>query len=529
MPNDTLDEVHAKERAFSAVAADPRLALWKRVANLWCSAWFTGGGQQSLPRLFRALADDVLGGQRTFPAVDAWMTRADEAARAHRFFHWELEFPEVFFDARGHRLARPGFDAVIGNPPWDMLRADHGSHESRADDRRTVSSTIRFTRDSGVYSAQSTGHPNRYQLFMERTLALTRAGGRFGLVLPSGLATDLGSAPLRRMLLSASEVDSIVGLDNVRRIFPIHRSFRFLLLTATSGTPTSRLACRFGVESSAALDTIGEPQDRVAFPVQLTRPALEKLSGDSLTIPHLRSPIDLVIAERAAALFPPLGSEHGWHARFGRELNATEDRDAFGTGPRGLPVVEGKHLAPFQVQVAQATRRISAADLNRRLDPERTRRPRLAYRDVAGATNRLTVIAGILPSSCVSTHTIFCLRSTLAPIDHHLLSGFLNSLVVNYLARLWVTTHVTTAIVERLPLPTRGQAPAACRAIAALARRLSRRHDLKDWALLNARIAGLYQLTCAELAHVLESFPLIDRADRDAVMDEYLNGARPFD
>ena len=186
-------------------------------------------------------------GRSALTSVDDYLNRADEAARSHRFFHWELEFPEVFFDRTGRRLARPGFDAVVGNPPWDMLRADHGSPESRADDRRIVSSTVRFTRDSGVYSAQSDGHANRYQLFLERTLDLTRSGGRFGLVLPSGLAADLGSAALRRLLLSRSDVDGIVGLDNVRRIFPIHRSVRFLLLTATSGPPTRRLPCRFGV------------------------------------------------------------------------------------------------------------------------------------------------------------------------------------------------------------------------------------------------------------------------------------------
>ncbi len=197
MPNDTLEQVHAKERAFSALAADRNLRLWKRVADLWCSTWFTNGEQTTLSRLFRALADDVLAGSRTLAtaSVAEYLRRADDAARAHRFFHWELEFPEVFFDPAGRRLSRPGFDAVVGNPPWDMLRADHGSRESRVDDRRIVSSTIRFTRDSGVYSSQSDGHANRYQLFLERTLDLTRSGGRFGLVLPSGLAADLGSAP----------------------------------------------------------------------------------------------------------------------------------------------------------------------------------------------------------------------------------------------------------------------------------------------------------------------------------------------
>jgi hypothetical protein len=528
MPNDTLEQVRAKEHAFSTIAADGRLALWKRVANLWCSNWFTTG-DVAVARLFRTLADDTVSGTRTLASADALLSRADDAADAHGFLHWELEFPEVFFDRNGRRLARPGFDAVVGNPPWDMLRADNGSRHSRAGDRQRVSSTTRFTRDSGVYSAQSDGHANCYQLFLERTVDLTRTGGRFGLVLPSGLATDAGSAPLRRLLFARSSVDGLIGLDNVRRIFPIHRSVRFLLLTATAGASTTQLPCRFGLESTSTLEIIGDDVDRAAFPVQLSTTTLERLSGDSLAIPYLRSQKDLVIAERAASLFSALGSERGWNVRFGRELNATDDRDAFRTSPPGVPVIDGKHLVPFRVDVTRSTRRIRFADLRRRMDPERISRSRLGYRDVASATNRVTIVAAILPAGCVSTHTVFCLRTPLPLADQQLLCGLFNSLVVNYLARLRVATHVTTAIVEGLAVPTRDSAPAACRSVAMLSRRLSRRHDLRDWASLNAHVARLYQLTPDEFAHVLDTFPLIDRGDRDAAMAAFVAGFRDGD
>ena len=52
--------------------------------------------------------------------------------------------------------------------------------------------------------------------------------------------------------------------------------------------------------------------------------------------------------------------------------------------------------------------RVAAQLLNR----ERTfDRLRLAYRDVASATNRLTLIAALLPPGTVSTHTVFCLKN----------------------------------------------------------------------------------------------------------------------
>ena len=77
----------------------------------------------------------------------------------------------------------------------------------------------------------------------------------------------------------------------------------------------------------------------------------------------------------------------------------------------------------------------------------------------------------------MSTHTVFCLRTPLPSRAQHLLCGLFNSFVVNYLVRLRVTTHVTTATVERLPIPTRDHAPRAFREIAALARLLARRDD----------------------------------------------------
>ena len=338
---------------------------------------------------------------------------------------------------------------------------------------------LRFTRDAGAYTAQSDGHANRYQLFVERAMALTRPGGRIGLVLPGGLAIDHGSGPLRKQLLRTCAVDAIVGFENHRGVFPIHRGVRFLLLTASRGAPTRSIACRLGERDPASLETVGdEPADTSAwFPVRLTPALLERLSGDGLTIPDIRAPIDLSIVERAASLFPPLGSDAGWRARFGRELNATDDRAHFTSPAAGLPVVDGKQIEPFRVDVAAARFGITARNAARLLDPARFERPRLAYRDVASATNRLTLIAAILPPRCVSTHTVFCLRTPLSLVDQYFLCGLFNSFVVNYLVRLRVNTHVTTAVVEGLPIPGRQAGPGACREVAALARLIARGAD----------------------------------------------------
>ena len=330
-PNNTADQVREKERSLAALTTrDAGLSKWKRVADLWCAGWFAAPGQARAPAsAFGALSDAILTGQSALPESVSrrYLADVEEVASRRKFFHWELEFPEAFFDATGRRRPDSGFDAIVGNPPWDMLRGDAGPADRRAEARDTANAVLRFTRDSGVYTSQSVGHANRYQLFVERAVALACPGGRMGLVLPSGLAADQGSGPLRRMLFSRCAVDRIVGFDNIARIFPIHRSVRFLVATATAGAPTTSFGCRLGERDPAVLDADHDgPAPASWFPVRLSPALLERLSGDDLAIPDVRTPMDLAIAERAAALFPPLGDERGWGARFGRELNASDDR-----------------------------------------------------------------------------------------------------------------------------------------------------------------------------------------------------------
>jgi hypothetical protein len=530
-PNDTVEQVREKERALAHLTGrDAALSRWKRIAHLWCAAWFTDAASAAPASAFGSLSDAVLTGRSALPSRTAarYLDEADFIGDTRRLFHWELEFPEVFFDRDGARLPRAGFDAVIGNPPWDMIRADTGAAAARSRARLDLTRVIRFTRDAGVYTAQSGGHANRYQLFVERAIALTRDGGRLGLVLPSGFATDQGSAALRRLLLSRCRVDALVGMDNHRGVFPIHRSVRFLMVSASAGGSTGDVACRLDLDDPASLESLGEETSRAQFPIHVSPALLERISGPDLALPNLHSAIDLAIVERVASLFQPLGSAGGWAVRFGRELNASDDRAAFRPAGRGLPIVEGKHVEPFHVALDSARHGITAADARRLLRSDRHERPRLAYRDVASATNRLTLIAAVLPAHCVSTHTVFCLRTPLPSFAQHLLCGLFNSFVVNYLVRLRVTMHVTTGTVERLPIPTAEAAPAACREIAGLARLLARRRDPAALARLNARVAELYQLTGEEFEHILNTFPLIPIKERQDTLKMFL-GETPRD
>ena len=406
-----------------------------------------------------------------------------------------------------------------------MMRGDAGSADAREDRRRESARLTRFVRQSGVYRACPDGHVNQYQLFVERSIRLLRHGGRMGLVVPWGLASDQGSAALRRLLLERCRIDGFVGFDNAAAIFPIHRGVRFLVLSASTGLATERVRARLGERDPDRLDP-APPDARAQQPrpgndVIVSPALLRRLAGDGLAFPWVRHCAELQLIERLVAAMPPLGHASGWAAGFGRELNATDDRARFSTDPGGLPVIEGKHVTPFQVRVQDATRWVrSTENLPSRQLKQAVQRPRLAYRDVASSTNRTTLIAGMVPPGAVTVHTLFCLRTPLSDADQWFLCGALNSLVANFLVRPWVTTHLGTSTVERLPVPRPAPGDADRDRIVALARRLSSGGDADDARVeIEARVMRLYGLSARELPVIFETFPLVARAHTDAIAD----------
>lgn len=521
-PSDSLEAVKDKERSLARISRpDGVIAKWTAAADAWCAArLWTDGAPPSSGLVAEWIAASI-GAITTLPdaRLHASLGRAREVAASHGVFHWELAFPEVFLDASGHPTAAGGFDAVIGNPPWDMLRADTGSSSQRADARSMTAALTRFCRSSQSYRHQGNGHPNSYQLFVERALHLARPGGRVGLILPSGIATDHGSASLRRHLFDRSSIDTWLGFDNRARIFPIHRSMRFVVLSTTNAGCTETLRFRCGLTDPEALDR----DDPNTPTLSIARARLEAWSPDHLTIPEIPNAAALGINASIAERVPALGDPSGWHVRFGRELNATDDRPHFvrlaGRRRSLLPVVEGKQLAPFRVDLGRSELGLPIKTASRLLDgPSTFDRPRVAYRDVASATNKLTLIAAMLPRGTVSTHTVFCLKTPLGKRAQWCLLGLLNSFVANYLVRLQVTTHVTTALMARLPVPRPPDDSPEFARLAALSKRLAASgtdNDAAGYAELNSLAARLYAISPDEYAHILATFPLIPAEVRD--------------
>ena len=232
---------------------------------------------------------------------------AERIAARHRFFHWELEFPQVFFDNRGVR-ARTAASTRRSATCLDTAAGRLRGRAIVATKHVTiVGGLVRFNAEP---RAQSDGHANRYQLFTERGCA--DAPGRTRCPAPpAGLAIDSRQRSAQaHAAVVVSTWTAIVGeVDN--RLGAFRRPQRPLLMTATwSAEPQlsifSRRALRhgFSLENGIHEELLQPP---TASDVVITTPLLERISGDELTIPWLETP-KVSVAEHAAALIRRLAA-----------------------------------------------------------------------------------------------------------------------------------------------------------------------------------------------------------------------------
>ncbi|MHB8647420.1 MAG: Eco57I restriction-modification methylase domain-containing protein [Thermomicrobiales bacterium] len=150
------------------------------------------------------------------PMYTEWRDAVLATARERRFFHWELEFPEVFFAADGRpKGEHAGFDAVIGNPPYDVL-ADKERGESLADFKR-------FIDESENLQAAQGRKIDLFRLFVAKSLTLTRREGRIGVIVPMSILADQQTAGLRKHLLDLHAIQRIDAFpqkdDPSQRVF----------------------------------------------------------------------------------------------------------------------------------------------------------------------------------------------------------------------------------------------------------------------------------------------------------------------
>ena len=335
---------------------------------------------------------------------------ADILARAHtliaeeHFLNWQVVFPGVWSDWQGAKLTG-GFDAVIGNPPWDRMKLQQVewfaarkrgiAMAQRASDRKRMiaeleevgdsladdfakanaraEASTRMARAGGDYPLLSGGDINLYSLFVERAMTIVKPEGMVGLLTPSGIASDKTAAKFFQGVATKGRLRALYDFENKKVFFPdVHASFKFCVFVASPSRVEDPAKCAFYLHSVAELD---DTERR--FP--LTAADFARVNPNTGTAPIFRSRRDAelttAIYDRLPVLVDRSSGEavKAWPVKYTTMFHMTNDSGLFRTraeleeregaypiggnrfgSPSGdwVPLYEGKMVQAFDHRAA---------------------------------------------------------------------------------------------------------------------------------------------------------------------------------
>jgi len=303
-------------KAFGHPPPFPEIKLRIRVGNSLVGQGNGNPDSASSMELDRGHAMAYLGKDCTDPSdITEWSNRK-------KIFHWPREFPEVFEKERG------GFDAIIGNPPYEIISVKESGIEDRKAEQRYFRRIYKTCR----------GKINTYRLMLERGLNLLSANGALGFIMPATLMADSTATDLRRMALEEFEIEHVVIIPEKARIFP-KVTQGLLILVLKKGRKTTGVQPAFW-DGKGSIPENGD--------VEIPRTLID---AAGLRIPLLKSEDEKRLLElvsrhppfKGGDHLPPLGRVHQG------EINLTVHRKIITAQETDFPLVRGEHIMPFRV------------------------------------------------------------------------------------------------------------------------------------------------------------------------------------
>jgi hypothetical protein len=471
-------------------------------------------------------------------AVRGLLAKAHALAAEQRFLHWQIAFPGVW---KNWVSAEPvgGFDAVIGNPPWDRMkmqevewfaaRAPQVARQARAADRKTLIAEMKEAGDpliaqyerasalaetamerarrDGNYPLLSRGDINIYSLFVERAQALIKADGVAGLLVPSGIASDLGASAFFRKVATSGRVQCLFDFENRRGdrrepFFPdVDSRFKFCVFVCGGSKRTvAATECAFFLR-----DPPQQVPDENRF--VLTSTDFLLVNPNTGTAPIFRARRDAEVTTAIYRRLPVLvdrsnGTEKkAWPLRYLRMFDMTNDSHLFwtqerlgkeGAYPAGMghwrkgeqewiPLYEGKMVQAFDHRAADVVinpdnvhrpAQQEALDEVQHADPDRLPASQfwvnlaeaestkglgwvLGFKEITSPTNFRTMIASIMPAVAFGNKTPLLIPEVKTNRQEWLLAADLNSFAHDYVARQKLHGQTLNLfLVEQFPVLT---------------------------------------------------------------------------
>ena len=443
-------------------------------------------------------------------------------------FDWRGRFPGVF------DREEAGFDCVIGNPPWERMKlqereffslpAPEIATATNAAKRRQLvaklesddsalyrryrealdaaDSLLTYCRTSDQYPLTGKGDINTYAVFAELAYRLVAPHGRVGLLVPSGIASDMTTKDFFAAVAESNRLVRLFDFHNRLKLFAdVEGRLKFCFLNfGGAESKCSRADFVFFAEEADEL------KDRSRH-VKLSSEDIRLLNPNTRTCPIFRTQRDAEITKAIYRRVPVLidGNREGptgnaWGIQFKAMFHQTNDAELFrepetlkadGFKLKGnlwikgkqvfVPLYEAKMCRPYDHRHGSIyvkadnwymQGRTNLSTLVDHQNPEQTAIPRywavkeevekrlpewdwpflFAFRDIVRPTDERTLIAHFVPRvGAINTMPLLLARA--APARQCALMGNFNSFVLDFVARQKISqVHMNFFIVEQLPV-----------------------------------------------------------------------------
>lgn len=522
-------------------------------------------------------------------------------AAEQRFFHWCVEFPEVF-------AANKGFDVMCGNPPWDKLQMEEekwfaGKDEdivkaaNQAERKEKIAklqtsapklyvefttacnaltSQSNFAKNSGRFPLTAVGKLELSSLFAELCLSFTNEA--WGLVMPTGIAVNDSNKYFFSKLIDENRLVSIYSFENEEKLFEIHHSFKFCLLTCCNKKDTPHPVS--GGFYLRRVDHLLDP--RRIYTLQTSDFA--RLNPITKTCPVFRTSRDAKLTAKiyrnSTILYNEVTGDNPWNVKFGSmfnmstdsylfrtyaqliELGATLNGNTFTTidGETYVPLYEGKMIWHYNhhygswptegerpnsintqsedelanpdscimpwywVPLAAVNDRLVKHDKDGNIVWEWKHKWLFAFRDVTNAMTERTFIIAPIPDAKGVGHTATLLYAERGCMPGASLYGMMSSLIFDYCSRQKIGgTHASINYVKQFPVLTPDQIPSATQW--QIQKRVAElcyfNHDMDGWA--SELWEEMNEEQRAELPQLGAQQPWIYNPERRAILQAELD------
>jgi len=393
---DTVEGVRRKQQLWEESLRSSGYAFSKLWADAWCAAFVWKKTKEWSHPLTEAEFRRIE--RNPHDLHPDWRAEIERLAEQYQFFHWHLAYPDVF------RVPGPnedpdseqagwigGFDVVLGNPPWERIKlqekewfaerrpdianapnaaarkrmitaleaGDPPLYNAFQDALRQAEGESHLVRTTGRYPLTGRGDVNTYALFAESNRTILSPTGRFGCIVPTGIATDATTQYFFRDLMDSGTLASLYDFENRNAIFPnVHRSYKFCLLSISGYARPTTLGADFVFFAQATEDL---RDDWRHFTLSSTDIAL--LNPNTRTCPIFRSKRDAELNKRIYSNIPVLMNDtvatgNQWGIYYLRLLDYSDHADELyvneASCPSRSPVDTSKTLLDVMEPVYEA-------------------------------------------------------------------------------------------------------------------------------------------------------------------------------